>query len=229
MRQHDEKTVSKDGSRHVTDEVFNTCSHMAAAIFALLGFGCLVVMAAVAAKPWHVVGFSIYGAALLLLFVASSLHHGVNAGERADRYLRLFDYQAIYLLIAGSFTPICLTVMRGPLGWTVFGVCWLTALLGLILNATIPHLPKAITNTLYVTLGWLAVTMVVPLYKGVGGVAVALLALGGAFYSVGAVIFATERPNPVPGRFGFHEIWHLFVIGGAVSHYVLMWLYVLPF
>jgi hemolysin III len=223
-----DESQSKDCSPHVTDEVFNTCSHMAAAIFSLLGFGYLVVTASVAAKPWHVVGFSIYGVSLMLLFVASALHHGVNAGPRADRFFRLMDYQAIYLLIAGSFTPICLTVMRGPLGWTVFGVCWVTAAIGLTLNATLPRLPKSITNTLYVTMGWLAVTMGMPLYRSSGAVALGLLALGGVCYSLGAVVFATERPNPMPGRFGFHEIWHIFVIAGALSHYVLMWIYILP-
>jgi hemolysin III len=217
---------SKDGSSRVTDESFNTASHMVGAVFALLGSVFLIVDAALAEKMWHLVSFSIYGLFLFLLFLASALHHGIQAGPKAQHVLRQLDYLAIFPLIAGTYTPICLVVLRGPVGWSVFGVIWALAVFGIALKASIAGLPKWFTSTLYLAMGLMSLVMIVPLFRTLPLGALLLLVLGGAFYVSGNVIFSLEKPNPVPGKFGFHEIWHLFVLAGALSHYLMMYVYV---
>jgi hemolysin III len=221
--------LSKDGSLHVTDERVNTATHLSAAILSLLGTVLLIVYASMAAKPWHIVSFSIYGLSLTGLFMASTLHHGVRASRRVEEILRSIDYFAIYVLIAGTFTPICLVVLRGPLGWSVFGVCWAVGLAGIALKAVFAGLPRWVSVTIYSTMGWLGGVLALPVYRALGWQGVALVGAGGVLYTVGALIFSAERPNPVPGKFGFHEIWHIFVVLGAAAHYAFMYLLVLPY
>jgi hemolysin III len=219
---------SHDGSLHVTDEHINVYTHLAAAVLSVLGLAHLVVSAGMAGKPWHVVAFSIYGFSLFFLFLCSVLHHGINGSLRTNEYLRVLDYVAIYLLIAGSVTPVTLVLIRGAFGWTIFGVSWAIALTGVVLKLIHPGHRKGISNTLYLTAGWITVTTALPVYRACGVGGLALLALGGVVYSAGAVVFAIEKPNPFPGRFGFHEIWHLFVMLAAAIHYAFMLFYVLP-
>ncbi len=228
MARSDERELSKDGSPHVTDERFNTASHLSATIFSLLGTVLLVVLAGVEAKVWHIVSFSVYGLSLTGLFLASTLHHGIEGSERTEELLRSFDYFAIFLLIAGTMTPVCLVVLRGPVGWSVFGVAWTVAAAGISLRAAVPRTPKWVFLTMYATMGWLAVTVAIPLAAALPLPALVLLVAGGLLYTGGAVVFGSERPNPLPGVFGFHEIWHVAVILGALAHFLLMYLYVLP-
>jgi hemolysin III len=220
--------ISKDGSPLVTDEVFNTLSHLAASIVCLLGGTLLIVLAATAHKVWHVVGFSIYGLSLFNLFFCSTLHHGIDAAPRVEDRLRLFDYLAIFFLIAGTFTPICLVLLRDAVGWTFFGTVWAVSLAGVVLKCVRPSVPKRVTMTLYITLGWLAFLLAIPLVKTNGSAGVGWLAAGGLSYTLGGIVFMRERPNPRPGRFGFHEIWHVMVILGALCHYAFMYAVVLP-
>jgi hemolysin III len=223
------RSTSKDGSVHVTDEIVNTATHMVGAMLSLFGGAYLIVMAAMQGSVWHIVSFSIYAASLFALFLFSSLHHGVQAGEKTEGVLRILDYLAIFPLIAGTYTPFCLVVIRGALGWTVFGVIWVLAAVGISLKAGMSGLPKWVTNTFYLTMGLMSLFLVVPLVSRLPAAAVLLLIAGGVFYVGGNIIFSIEKPNPVPGKFGFHEIWHLFVIAGALSHFLIMWRYVLPF
>lgn len=220
---------SRDGSRHVTDEVVNTNTHLAAGCLALLGTVLLVAQSAVAHKWWSVVGFAIYGASLLALFTFSTLHHGINSSECVNRRLRMFDYLSIFGLIGGTVTPLVLIADRNVFGWSVLGVMWTIIALGVTLRATFHTLPKHITSTLFIVLGWLPVVLLV-----VGGglglpwTALLLLALGGLLYSGGLVLFTLEWPNPWPGKVGFHEFWHVIVALAALCHYLFMYLYLLP-
>lgn len=222
------RTRSKDHSPHVTDERFNTASHLVAAIFALVGAAWLVVDASMAVRPWFIVGHAIYGVSLVGLFLASTLHHGIDSTPRVEQALRTIDYLGIYALIAGTMTPICIALLGTPVAWVVFGVAWGVGLVGIVLRAARPDLPKWISSTLYGALGALGIVLAWPVYQltGLGGVG--LIALGGVFYFAGSAIFSAEKPNPVPGRFGFHEIWHLFVIAGAACHFAFMALYARP-
>ncbi|WP_024286477.1 hemolysin III family protein [Cellulomonas sp. KRMCY2] len=211
----------------MTDERFNTVSHLFAACFALVGAALLISQAGVQADPWKIVGFSIYGLSVVTLFVASTLHHGLDHSPRVNEVLRTLDYDSVFFLIAGSVTPLVLVLFRATYGWTVLGAVWVIATLGIVLRSMVRQLPKYVTNTLYIALGWVPVLLV-----GAGGSlpagAYALMAVGGLVYSAGFVIFVIEKPNPWPGVLGFHEIWHLMVVVAALLHYLLMYLYVLP-
>lgn len=218
---------SRDGSVHVTDERFNTVSHLFAACFAVVGAALLITQAAAQGDPWKIVGFSVYGLSVVALFVTSTLHHGIDRGPRVNEVLRTLDYDAVFLLIAGSVTPLVLVLFRNPYGWAVLGAVWVVAVLGIVLRSLDRQLPKYVTNTLYIALGWMPVLLAgagVPLPFG----AYALMATGGLVYSAGFVVFVIEKPNPWPGVFGFHELWHLMVVVAAVLHYLLMYVYVLP-
>lgn len=218
---------SRDGSVHVTDERFNTVSHLFAACFSLVGSALLISQASAQGDPWKIVGFSVYGLSVVTLFVSSTLHHALDRGPRVNEVLRTLDYDSVFLLIAGSVTPLVLVLFRTTYGWTVLGAVWVIATVGIVLRSLLRELPKYLTNTLYIALGWVLVVL-----AGAGGSlqvgAVVLMAAGGLVYSAGFVLFVIERPNPWPGVFGFHEIWHVMVVVAAVLHYLLMYHYVLP-
>ena len=219
--------LSRDGSVHVTDERINTITHLAASVFALAGGGLLVVQAVTAGDVWKMVGLGVYAASVLLLFVASTLHHGIDRGPRVNGVLRTLDYASVFVLIAGTTTPMVLVLFRNAYGWAVLGAVWVVAAVGIALRSALRELPKYVTNTLYITMGWMPVLLVgagVTLPVG----AYVLLAAGGLVYCVGFVVFVVERPNPLPGVLGFHEIWHVLVVLAAVLHYLLMYRYVLP-
>ncbi|WP_218121624.1 PAQR family membrane homeostasis protein TrhA [Tessaracoccus flavus] len=218
---------SRDGSVHVTDERFNTLSHLVAFCFSVLGAVLLVSQSVAQGDPWKIVGFSVYGLALMTLFAASTLHHGLDRGPRVNEALRTLDYASVFLVIAGTVTPLVLVLVRTVYGWAVFGAVWAVAILGIVLRSVWRRLPKYVTNTLYITLGWMTIALL-------GGdvslppMALVLLAAGGLVYSAGFVIYVIERPNPWPGKFGFHELWHILVGLAAMLHYLLMYFFVLP-
>lgn len=219
--------LSKDGSVHVTNELINTITSIVGGCFALLGSVLLIAEASMRATVWHTVGFSIYGLSLMGLFVFSTLHHGLHGTPKVNQVLRTFDYVSIFFLIGGTVTPLVLVLYRDVFGWSVLGVVWAIVALGISLRASLPSLPKYVTNTFFIVLGWLPVVLL-----GAGShlplAALALLAAGGIIYSAGFVLFIIEKPNILPGVFGFHELWHCLVITAAACHYFLMYSYVLP-
>ena len=223
------KELSKDGSEHVTDEIFNTASHTAGAIFSLLGMVLLITLSAVQGKVWNIVAFSIYGTSLFMLFLASAFHHGIDGSEKLNAFFRLFDYLSIFALIAGTYTPLCLIFSRDAWGWSVFGVIWALAAAGITIKAVFPGVPKWFTNTLYVCMGWVGAFLIFHVFREIGLLGFLLILSGGVLYSIGAVIFYIEKPNPLPGKFGFHEIWHLFVLAGALVHFAFMFAVALPY
>ena len=226
-RRVDAAPRSRDGSVHVTDERFNTVSHLFAACFALVGAALLISQASEQADPWKIVGFGVYGLSVVTLFVSSTLHHGIDRGPRVNEVLRTLDYDSVFLLIAGSVTPLVLVLFRTTYGWTVLGAVWVIATIGIVMRSLLRELPKYVTNTLYIALGWLPV-LLIGAGRSLPVGALALMAAGGVVYSVGFVVFVVEKPNPRPGTFGFHEIWHAMVVVAALLHYLLMYLYVLP-
>lgn len=177
--------------------------------------------------PWKIVGMSVYGASLVMLFTTSSLHHGLDGTPKVNEALRTLDYDSVFLLIAGTVTPLTLVLVRNTYGWTVLAAVWAIAIIGIVLRSVWRQVPKYITNTLYISLGWLTVALIgggIELPVG----ALVLMAAGGLVYSGGFVIFVIERPNPRPGIFGFHELWHFLVLVAAALHYLMIYFYVLP-
>eukprot|EP00192_Tetraselmis_astigmatica_P020659 CAMPEP_0117648444 /NCGR_PEP_ID=MMETSP0804-20121206/407_1 /TAXON_ID=1074897 /ORGANISM="Tetraselmis astigmatica, Strain CCMP880" /LENGTH=290 /DNA_ID=CAMNT_0005454045 /DNA_START=215 /DNA_END=1087 /DNA_ORIENTATION=- len=226
--------LSRDGSVWATDEVFNTASHFSAMMLCVLGGSLTISQASAneyAGLPWKIVGLSIYFGSLFFLFLASTLHHAIEGPPALERVLQAMDYAAIYPLIAGTFTPLCLTFLHAtPQGWAFIGALWGLSFAGSALTLlAFDHLPKYVSFTMYITMGWMGALLVPFVWRYIGLGGVALLAAGGVLYTVGGAIFTAEKPNLLPGVFGFHEIWHLFVMAGAASHFLLIYAYVLPF
>jgi hemolysin III len=207
-------------------EPFNGLSHLCGALF---GITALVVLVSLArGKAWHLTGFAIYGATLILLYLASALYHSLPLGERGVRRLLMLDRIGIYLLIAGTYTPLCLVPLRGAWGWSLLGLVWGLALFGSLCEIIWRSAPQWITTGLYLVMGWLAIVAFGPLLRTLTGAGFQWLVAGGIVYSVGAVVCLTGRPRLWPGAFGAHELWHLFVLGGSVCHFVMMFRFVAP-
>ena len=216
------RLLSKDGSALITDEVYNTLISSLGAVLSVVGTLFLLHRAISVGLPWHLVGFSVYGLGLIGMFTASALHHGINASPETEHLLRQLDYYAIFVMIAGSFTPFCLILLRNRLGWFVLGLVWVITVVGIAIKALRPHAPRWFITSLYLAMGWLGVLIAKPIYEAIHWQGLAAMMLGGIFFTVGAVIYLLEKPNPSPGRFGFHEIWHCCVFAGAASHFYIM-------
>lgn len=203
----------------VAGERFNSITHLVGAVLALVGTAVLVTKSALQGDPWKIVGFSIYGAMLILLYLASTLFHALCG--RAKAVFKKLDHCSIYLLIAGSYTPFALVSLRGPWGWSLLGAVWALAVLGIVQEVCIARGARVLSLVIYVVMGWLALVAVVPLWQALTPAGFAWLAAGGAFYTVGIVFYATDHKL----RHG-HGIWHLFVLAGSACHFVTMAAYV---
>lgn len=185
------------------------------------GGGVLVTLAAVRGDAWQIVGASIFVAGLALLYVASTLYHAARSAV-AKRRLKVFDHCAIYLLIAGTYTPFTLVGLRGAWGWTLFGLVWGCAVSGVVFKCFFTGRFRLVSTLCYVAMGWLAMIAVGPMVRALSPVIVGWLFLGGAAYTVGCVFYLNRRL-----RFS-HAIWHLFVLVGSVSHFVAVFFQVVP-
>ena len=217
------------GIKRYLREPVNGLTHFAGILLSIAGLITLLVLSD--GEPRRTASFAVYGATLILLYTASTLLHSLRAGPKGRRYLKLFDHAAIFLLIAGSYTPIALvTLQKGhaTLGWTLFGLAWGIALLGVVFKLLWLDAPRWLSTGLYLVMGWLALIAIVPIIQSLPAGGVFWLVMGGMFYSVGAVIYALKKPDLFPEWFGYHELWHLFVLAGSAAHFMLMLLYVLP-
>ncbi|MGK0159857.1 PAQR family membrane homeostasis protein TrhA [Pseudomonas mosselii] len=200
-------------------ERFNAWTHLVGAVLACIGAVWLIVVAGLQGDPWKIVSFSIYGFTLLLLYSISTLYHSTRG--RAKRIMRKLDHLSIYLLIAGSYTPFCLVSLRGPWGWSLFGVVWGLALVGMLQEIKPRSEARILSIIIYALMGWIVLVAVKPLLYSLGGAGFAWLAAGGVFYTVGIIFFAFDS------RFRhWHGIWHLFVIAGSLMHFVAVFFYV---
>lgn len=198
---------------------------MAGALASVVGLTALVLAAALKAGVWHIVSFSIFGLALVLMYTSSSLYHALRLSPKGLLRLRRLDHIMIFALIAGTYTPLCLVPLRGAWGWSLFGTVWGMALAGIILKVFFMNVPRWISTAIYLIMGWLCIVAVYPLVMTLSGWCMAWLGLGGLFYSLGAVIYGLKRPNPWPGVLGFHEIWHCFVLAGSFCHFWVVFRY----
>ncbi len=206
-------------------EPVNTITHMAGALFSIAALTLMVVSAAVNAGTWHVVSFAIFGTTLILMYTSSTLYHALRISPKGLRILRQVDHVMIFLLIAGSYTPICLIPLRGPWGWSIFGTVWGIAGIGIFLKVFAMNVPRWISTLIYLIMGWLCVAAIYPLFVALDSESLFWLALGGLSYSTGAIVYAVKKPDPFPGIFGFHELWHLFVLFGSFCHFWLVFNY----
>ncbi|MFQ5400382.1 MAG: hemolysin III family protein [Anaerolineae bacterium] len=203
------------------EEIANSITHGIGTALSVAGLTLLVVLAAIYGDTWRVVSFSIYGSSLVLLYLASTLYHSIQ-NPRIKQVLRVFDHAAIYLLIAGTYTPFLLVNMRGAWGWSLFGVVWGLALTGVVFKSFFIGRFERLATVAYVLMGWLVVVAFKEMLAAVPPGGIALLVAGGAVYTIGVVFYAWEK---LPYN---HAIWHLFVLGGSICHFFAILFHVLP-
>ena len=201
------------------DERLNSYSHLLGAVLAAAGAIVLIVLAAEQGNPWKIVSFSVYGAMLLSLYLFSALYHSLRG--RAKDVFRKLDHYAIYLLIAGTYTPFTLVTLRGAWGWSLFGMIWGMAVLGIVVDSLPQGQRRILPVVIYLLMGWLVLVALKPLLDALPLSGFAWLLAGGVFYTVGIVFFALERWI----KHG-HGIWHLFVLAGSACHYFAILFYV---
>jgi hemolysin III len=194
------------------EEIANSACHGAGALLSLAAIPILVVSAALRHDPWQVGGGAIFGTAALFLYLSSAIYHALP-GTRAKEIFERLDHVAIYLLIAGTYTPFALGALRGPWGWSLLVAIWALALLGVVFKSVFGPRYPVVSTVVYLLMGWLVVVAYRPLLDAVAPAGVALLVAGGLCYTLGVVFYAWKRL-----RYG-HLVWHLFVLGGTVCHF----------
>ena len=202
-------------------ELANSLTHGISAALAVAGLAVLVSFAALRGNAWHVVSCSVYGATLIALFLASTLYHSFS-NPRVKRVLRVLDHASIYLLIAGSYTPFMLVNLRGPWGWSLFGVVWGLALAGIVLKFFFTGRFRYASTAIYLAMGWMIVIAIRPLARVVPAGGMILLVSGGLLYTVGAALYLFKR---IPYH---HAIWHVFVLAASMAQYFAVMFYVVP-
>ena len=214
--------LATESGYSVTEEVANSISHGLGMVFGIIGLVLLLVQAVSnGADALSITSLSIYGASMILLYLASTLYHAIPF-ERAKRALKTFDHCAIYLLIAGTYTPFLLITLRTPLAITLMAVIWAIALIGIVLKIAFVYRFKRLSLATYLIMGWLSLIAIYPLAMTLATGGLVLLAAGGIVYSIGVVFYVNKR---IPYN---HAIWHLFVLGGTVLHFLAIYFYVKP-
>ena len=203
------------------EEIMNAITHGIGAIFAIIGLSILTAAAYINGGAWHMASGIIFGVSMVLLYLASTLYHSFT-NQRIKDILKIFDHAAIYLLIAGTYTPFTLIPLHGTVGWIIFGIVWGLAFLGILLKIFFVKRFKVLSTLCYLLMGWFAVVMIDPLLSSIHIYGLYWLIAGGLFYTVGAIFYLLQR---LPYH---HAIWHLFVIAGSVAHFIVILNYVLP-
>jgi hemolysin III len=196
---------------HWKAELLNTITHGLGVLASIAALCLLVIAAARGGDAWEIVGVTIFGTTLFLLYLASTLYHAVQ-NPVAKQRLKVFDHSAIYLLIAGTYTPFMIGVLRGGWGWSMFGVIWGLAVAGVVFKLFLTGKYQKLSTLIYVLMGWLVLIAAVPMFKLMSPATLGWLVAGGVTYTAGTLFYHNERiPNA-------HAIWHLFVLAGSVCH-----------
>ncbi|MCU0600805.1 MAG: hemolysin III family protein [Desulfobacterales bacterium] len=220
------KTLSgkknQSGQRYsIGEEIANSVTHGVGAALSIAAMSVLIFIASQNKDAWRIVSFSIYGATLFLLYLASTLYHAFTH-EKTKRFFRLMDHSSIFLLIAGTYTPPTLIAMRGEWGWTLFSIIWAMAVGGLIFELIFIGKYKYVTLGIYVAMGWLAIIAIKPMIEMLPDGMMKWIVIGGLFYTLGIIFYVWEK---VPYN---HAVWHLFVLGGSAMHFFGMLFYLAP-
>lgn len=202
------------------EEITNAISHGIGVVLAIVGLVVLVVSASMFGNARHIVTFSIFGFTMILLYLASTLYHSFPKGKTKN-ILKICDHSAIFLLIAGSYTPLTLLVLKGKLGWTLFSIVWSIAIAGIVFKAFFIKRFKALSTILYILMGWLVIFAIKPLYISLSTYSLVFLVAGGLLYTLGTIFYSWKKLKYN------HAIWHLFVLGGSVCHFFTMF-FILP-
>jgi len=200
-------------------ERFNSISHLVGAALALAALVVLVVQASLSGDAWKLVSFTLYGVTLFVLYLVSTLYHSLKG--RPKSIFKVLDHQAIYLLIAGTYTPFALVTLRDSVGWWLFGAIWTLAVIGIVLDAVQRDGKRIVPMIIYIVMGWMILFALDPLLAAIPEVGFRWLLAGGIAYTVGIVFYVLDHWYPHA-----HGIWHLFVLGGSICHYFAVLLYV---
>ncbi|MGB4590378.1 MAG: hemolysin III family protein [Clostridiaceae bacterium] len=208
-------------------EPINSLTHLAGAAVFFIGTIILITNRILLnAGVKDIIGAIIFGLSLVLLYLASGIYHGYNGSEKGIKVLKKLDHSMIYVLIAGSYTPICLHVLDGNKRILILTVVWGIAIFGIFSKIYINNIPRVLYTFFYLLMGWMVVFFIKDLYRNVDTIGFNLLVLGGILYSIGGVIYMIKKPN-ISKIFGFHELFHLFILGGSLSHYFLVFKYLI--
>jgi hemolysin III len=220
-----EKKVKETRTPYDALRLFSALTHGIGFWMATAGVGVLVAFAAFVGNTWHIVSYSIYGAALIGLYATSTLYHSLRVKPGGRVALRKLDHIMIFMLIAGTYTPICLVPLRESSprwGWAIFGVIWFFAVSGTIIKLCWHSAPRWVSASAYIGMGWLVIVAIVPLISAMHTRSFVWLMIGGFFYTVGGILYALRWPGRDRKWFGFHEVFHIFILLGSVSHFALM-------
>ncbi len=201
-------------------EKFNTYSHLAGSLLAMVGSVVLIVSGVLGGDMWKIVSFSIYSASLVLMYSASTLYHNARQGTLKNS-LNLLDHNSIYVLIAGTYTPFVLVSLRGPWGWSLFGLVWGLAIFGILQETWLAQKSRVVSLVIYILMGWVIMIAVVPLVEAITWAGFIWLAAGGVAYTIGTMFYLYDEKFK-----HWHGIWHLFVLAGSTLHYFAILKYV---
>jgi len=209
-------------------EPINGFTHLAGAVLSFIGLLALVIKTSLAnPSALSLTAVIIFGISMILLYTASTVYHLVISSDRVISWLRRLDHSMIFILIAGSYTPFCLIALNGPTGWILFAVIMSAAIAGVCFKLIWFNCPRWISTAIYVAMGWVSVLLIVPLYKAISLEGVVLLVGGGVFYTIGAVIYAVKPKCLKFKNFAYHEIFHVFILLGTLTHYICVFKYVI--
>lgn len=194
------------------EEIFNSVSHGAGSLLSIAGTVILIVASVIYSDAWGVVSSCIYGASLIILYTMSTLYHAIT-NNKAKHFFRIMDHNTIFFLIAGTYTPLTLMCLRGWLGWTLFGIVWGAAIVGIVLNSIDLEKFRKPSVICYIAMGWVVIFAIKPLLESMPTISLVFLLLGGVFYTVGVIFYAIKKIKY------FHSIWHLFTIAGSIFHF----------
>jgi len=203
-------------------EPVNTVTHLIGALLSIVAMVFMIIKGVGNGSVMQTTSAVVFGISLIALYTASTVYHWVPSSEKLRGILRRIDHSMIYILIAGTYTPVCLLALKGTLGWTLFGVIWSLALMGIIMKLVWFSAPRWLYTSFYLILGWMAIFFIVPLYKALPIQGFVWLLIGGLMYSVGAVIYGTKSKRIQLSVFGFHEIFHVFILAGSFAHVVMV-------
>ena len=207
-------------------EPVNGLTHFFAAIAALIGMVILIIVGRGSLD--RTIALTIYGVSLVLLFAASAAYHMIKARPKVLEILRKLDHSAIYLLIAGTYTPFCTIMFDGFWKWGMLTIIWSLALIGIVVKIFIVNAPRWLNAGIYIVMGWLCIAAIGEMLRVLPPWALTWLVVGGVLYTLGAVVYITKILNFWPGKFGFHEVWHIFVILGALAHFIAIAFLIAP-
>lgn len=209
------------GRYTLLEEILNASTHGLGILLSIVGLVVLVAFATLEGSALLITSCAIFGSTLIFAYSSSTLYHAITH-EKAKRIFRQFDHAAIYFLIAGTYTPVVLVLLNGTLGWTIFSIIWATTIFGVTLKFVFPNRFKKLSVTLYLIMGWFIIIAMNQLFENMQSGGLWLMLLGGIFYSVGVIFYVWKK---LPYN---HAIWHLFVLGGSISHYFMVLFYVIP-